>query len=59
MQRRFQPILEQHLETLEAVRRKATCANAVVHFDLVDEGLRGSMFIPYYLFPETTYSQSR
>jgi hypothetical protein len=57
VQRRFQPILEQHLETLEAVRRKATCANAVVHFDLVDEGYEGfNKFIPYYLFPETTYS---
>ena len=57
VQRRFQPILEQHLETLEAVRRKATCANAVVHFDLVDEGYEGfNRFIPYYLFPETTYS---
>jgi hypothetical protein len=57
VQRRFQPILEQHLETVEAVRRKATCANAVVQFDLVDEGYEGfNKFIPYYLFPETTYS---
>jgi len=57
VQRRFRPILEQHLETLEAVRRKATCANAVVQFDLVDEGYEGfNKFIPYYLFPETTYS---
>ena len=57
VQRRFQPILEQHLETLQAIRRKATCANAVVQFDLVDEGYEGfNKFIPYYLFPETTYS---
>jgi hypothetical protein len=57
VQRRFQPILRQHLETLEAVRRKATCANAVVQFDLIDEGYEGfNKFIPYYLFPETTYS---
>jgi len=57
VQRRFRPILEQHLETLEAVRRKATCANAVVQFDLVDEGYEGfNKFIPYYLYPETTYS---
>jgi hypothetical protein len=57
VQRRFQPILKQHLETLEAVRRKATCANAVVQFDLIDEGYEGfNKFIPYYLFPETTYS---
>ena len=57
VQRRFRPILEQHLETLQAIRRKATCANAVVQFDLVDEGYEGfNKFIPYYLYPETTYS---
>ncbi len=57
VQRRFQPILQQHLETLETIRRKAVCANAVVQFDLVDEGYEGfNKFIPYYLYPETTYS---
>lgn len=57
VQRRFQPILQQHLETLEAIKRKATFANAVVQFDLVDEGYEGfNKFIPYYLYPETTYS---
>jgi hypothetical protein len=57
VQRRFKPILHQHLETLEAVRRKATFANGVVQFDLVDEGYEGfNKFIPYYLYPETTYS---
>jgi hypothetical protein len=57
VQRRFQPILKQHLETLEAIRRKATMTDAVVHFDLVDEGYEGfNKFIPYYLFPEATYS---
>ena len=57
VQRRFQPILKQHLETLAAVRRKATCSNGVVQFDLIDEGYEGfNKFIPYYLHPETTYS---
>src|ERR1051325_1019843 len=56
-QRRFQPILRQHLATLEAVRQKATSANGVVQFDLVDEGCDGfNKFIPYYLYPETTYT---
>ena len=55
--RRFQPILKQHLDTLEVIRRKATYANHVVQFDLVDEGYEGfNKFIPYYLYPETTYS---
>ena len=57
VQRRFQPILKQHLETLEAVRRKAIFANDVVQFDLVDEDYEGfNKFIPYYLFPEATYT---
>lgn len=55
--RRFKPIHEQHLQTLEAVRRKAIFANHVVQFDLVEEGYEGfNKFIPYYLHPDTTYS---
>ena len=57
VQRRFQPILKQHLETLEAVRRKAIYANGVVQFDLVEEGFEGfNKFIPYYLYPDTIYT---
>ena len=57
VQRRFQPILRQHLETLEAIRRKAIYQDGVVQFDLVDEGQDGfNKFIPYYLFPEATYT---
>ncbi len=57
VQRRFQPILKQHLETLEAIRRKAIFADGVVQFDLIDEGYEGfNKFIPYYLYPETTYT---
>jgi hypothetical protein len=57
VQHRFQPILQQHRDTLAAVRRKGTCREGVVQFDLVDEGYEGfNKFIPYYLFPEATYS---
>jgi hypothetical protein len=57
VQRRFRPILARHRETLETIRRKAAYANGVVRFDLVDEGLEGfNKFIPYYLYPQTTYS---
>ncbi len=57
VQRRFRPILAQHLETLEAIRRKATYADGVVQFDLVEEGYEGfNKFIPYYLFPQATYT---
>jgi hypothetical protein len=57
VQRRFDPILMLHRETLAAIERKATCVNDVVKFDLVDEGYEGfNKFIPYYLFPEATYT---
>jgi hypothetical protein len=57
VQRRFEPILKLHRETLEAIKRKATFMNDVVQFDLVDEGFEGfNKFIPYYLFPEATYT---
>ena len=57
VRRRFQPILELHRETLEAIRRKAIYDREVVQFDLVDEGYEGfNKFIPYYLFPDATYT---
>src|SRR6266850_2275176 len=57
VQRRFQPILQLHLETLETIRRKARHEHGVIQFDLVDEGFEGfNKFIPYYLFPDATYT---
>ena len=56
---RFQPILKQHLETVEAIRRKTVCKDDVVQFDLIDEGYEGfNKFIPYYLFPAATSSEA-
>jgi hypothetical protein len=57
VQHRFQPILKQHRETLATIRRKAVYSDGVIEFDLIDEGYEGfNKFIPYYLFPEATYS---
>ncbi|GAC1406704.1 MAG: hypothetical protein NVSMB56_20430 [Pyrinomonadaceae bacterium] len=60
VQRAFQPIYEQHIQTLEAIKRKAAYtegAQGVVVFDLVEEGFEGfNKFIPYYLFPNATYT---
>ncbi len=54
---RFEPILKQHRETLETIRSKAVYKNGVVQFDLVNEGYEGfNKFIPYYLFPEASYT---
>jgi len=57
VQQRFEPILKLHRETLAAIKRKAVYQDGVVQFDLVDEGYEGfNKFIPYYLFPEATYT---
>jgi hypothetical protein len=57
VQRSFEPILERHRKTLEVMRGAGRYANGVVQFDLVEDGIDGfNKFIPYYLFPETTYS---
>src|ERR671928_971676 len=57
VQARFRPLLDTHIQTVEAVRRKAAYERGVVTFDLVEEGLQGfNKFIPYYVRPETTYS---
>ncbi len=57
VQQVFRPIHEQHLRTLEIIRRKAAYSRGVVQFDLVDDRIEGfNKFIPYYLHPETTYS---
>jgi hypothetical protein len=57
VERRFKPILQQHLETLDTIKSKARSERGVVQFDLIDEGYEGfNKFIPYYLHPEATYS---
>jgi hypothetical protein len=60
VQREFQPIYEQHKQTLEAIKRSAVYvegARDAVFFDLVDECIEGfNKFIPYYLFPNATYT---
>ena len=57
VQQRFRPILEQHHQTIDLIRRKAVYSDGVVQFDLVDEGNEGfNKFIPYYLFPGATYT---
>ncbi|HVF41512.1 MAG TPA: hypothetical protein VM936_00780 [Pyrinomonadaceae bacterium] len=57
VQGRFRPLLDTHIQTVEAVRRKAAYERGAVTFDLVEEGLLGfNKFIPYYVCPETTYS---
>ena len=44
---------------MQVIREKSTCEGGVVFFDLIDDGIEGyNKFIPYYLFPESTYTVS-
>jgi len=55
----YQPLYERHLRSMSVIREKADFEGGVVFFDLVADGIEGyNKFIPYYLFPESTYTVS-
>lgn len=55
----YRPLYERHLSSIEIIRRRAECGDGVVFFDLIEDELEGyNKFIPYYLFPEATYTVS-
>lgn len=59
IQERLEPILEQHWKTVNLIKRKAEYERGVVTFDLIGDGIDGyNKFIPYYFYPETTYTVS-
>jgi len=52
----FKPIYEQHLRSIDIIRRHAEYADQTVFFDVSGYDLEGyNKFIPYYLFPDATY----
>ena len=55
----FAPLYERHIQSIDIIRRRAHCDNGVIFFDLIGEELEGyNKFIPYYLFPNSTYTVS-
>ena len=55
----YKPLYERHLRSIDIIKRVAHCERDVIFFDLVEEGLDGyNKFIPYYLFPDATYTVS-
>ena len=57
VQAKLQPILEKHRQTMALIKEKAVYAKGVVSFDLVESGQDGfNKFIPYYFYPQTTYT---
>jgi hypothetical protein len=59
MQALFQPLRARHEQTIDLIRQRARCEDGVVFFDLVGLDVEGyNKFIPYYLYPGSTYTVS-
>lgn len=59
IQAKLEPILEQHWKTVDLIKERASYSKGVVNFDLTDTNIDGyNKFIPYYFYPQTTYTVS-
>ena len=59
VQELFKPLYERHLKSLNIIRDRAGESGGVVTFDLTGDDLEGyNKFIPYYLYPQSTYTVS-
>jgi len=55
----FEPLYQRHLDSVGLIGGRATEDDGVVFFDLTGYDLEGyNKFIPYYLFPNCTYTVS-
>ena len=51
------PLLERHREAIDLIRSRAEEREGTIFFDITDHQLEGfNKFIPYYLYPNATYS---
>jgi hypothetical protein len=51
------PLLDRHRKSVELIRSRCEEKNGTIFFDVTDQPLEGyNKFIPYYLFPQATYS---
>ena len=51
------PLLKRHREALKLIRGRADERDGTIFFDITDYPLEGyNKFIPYYLYPQATYS---
>jgi tRNA threonylcarbamoyladenosine modification (KEOPS) complex Pcc1 subunit len=59
VQELFEPLYRRHLDSIEIIKNRARQEDGVVHFDLAGYDMEGyNKFIPYYLFPASTYTVS-
>jgi hypothetical protein len=55
----YRPLHERHVRSIDIIRNQSVCREGVVFFDLVGQDFEGyNKFIPYYLFPQSTYTVS-
>jgi hypothetical protein len=55
----YQPLLQRHLKSIEIIRDRSAEDRGVVFFDLDGYEMEGyNKFVPYYLFPGSTYTVS-
>src|SRR5579883_399330 len=55
----YKPLYERHVRSIDIIGKQSACQDGVVYFDLVGHDLEGyNKFIPYYLFPQSTYTVS-
>ena len=53
----FDSLYQHHVESIGIMRQAAACTDGVIQFDVSGYDLDGyNKFIPYYLFPEATYT---
>jgi hypothetical protein len=59
IQELFKPLYDRHLKSLNIIRDRASESGGVITFDLTGCDLEGyNKFIPYYLYPQSTYTVS-
>ncbi|HUI78713.1 MAG TPA: hypothetical protein VLY24_12380 [Bryobacteraceae bacterium] len=55
----YKPLYQRHLESIDIIKDRASQSDGVVYFDLAGHDMEGyNKFIPYYLFPSSTYTVS-
>jgi hypothetical protein len=59
IQELYVPLHERHLRSIDIIWKCAHADDGVIFFDLIGQELEGyNKFIPYYLFPNSTYTVS-
>jgi hypothetical protein len=55
----YKPLHERHLRSIDLIGKLGHCEGGVIHFDVADYDMEGyNKFVPYYLFPQGTYTVS-